>query len=80
MEDLRKKFSLDANISRVMQETKNFHQGPPSTLVLLYCKFLIENQLTRESGSFVTDSSVTIFSPVCLLIAQGAISGTIGIP
>ena len=31
VEDLRKKFSLHANISCVMQDTKIFHQGPPST-------------------------------------------------
>ena len=31
VEDLRKKFSVDAKISCVMQETKIFHQGPPST-------------------------------------------------
>ena len=73
LKEIRKKFSLDVNISCVMQETKIFHQGlppstgsckeeiffrfehflcytrnenfspsPPSTLVLLYCKFLIE--------------------------------------
>ena len=38
------KFSLDANISCVMQETKLFHLGPlPSKILLLYCKFHIEN-------------------------------------
>ena len=50
VEDLRKKFSLDANISCVMQETKFFHQGPLSTLVLLYCMFLIENHFAQFVG------------------------------
>ena len=51
LEDLRKKFSLDANISCVMQETKIFHQGhPPLTLVLLYCTFLIENHAVQFDG------------------------------
>ena len=29
LEAVKKKFSLDVNISCVMQETKIFHQGPP---------------------------------------------------
>ena len=54
VEDLRKKFSLDAKFSCVMQETKIFHQfPPPSTLALLYCKFLIENLSVQfDSGRF----------------------------
>ena len=50
VEDLKKKFSLDANIYCVMQETKIFHQGPLSTLVLLYCMFLIENHFVQFVG------------------------------
>ena len=47
VEDLRKKFSLHANISCVMQETKIFHQGPPSTerfkeeILIRYKKILL---------------------------------------
>ena len=41
LEDLRKKFSLDANISCVMQETKIFHQGPPLNIsvTILYVPY-----------------------------------------
>ena len=46
VEDIRKKFSLRANISCVMQETKIFHQGPPSTgrfkkEILFRCEYFL---------------------------------------
>ena len=53
VEDLRKKFSLHANISCVKQKSKLFHQAPPLTLVLLYCKFLTEIHAVQfDSGIF----------------------------
>ena len=53
LEDLRKKFSLHANISCVKQKSKLFHQAPPLTLVLLYCKFLTEIHAVQfDSGIF----------------------------
>ena len=46
VEDLRKKFSVDAKISCVMRETKIFHQGPPSTgrfkkEILFHCEHFL---------------------------------------
>ena len=39
-----------------MQETKIFHQGPPSPLVLLYCTLNIENQAAQiEGGRFIEE-------------------------
>ena len=40
-----------------MQETKNFHRGPPpSPLVLLYCTLNIENQAAQiEGGRFMKE-------------------------
>ena len=57
LENLKKKFSFDANISCVMQETKIFHRGPPpSPLVLLYCTLNIENQAAQiEGGRFMEE-------------------------
>ena len=46
VEDLRKKFSVDAKISCVMRETKIFHQGPLSTgrfkkEILFRCEYFL---------------------------------------
>ena len=49
-DDLMKKFSIDANVSCVMQETEISHQCPSLTLVLLYCTFLIENHAVQFDG------------------------------
>ena len=46
LEDLRKKFSLDANISCVMQETKIFHQGPLPQLEYLRKKFSLDANIS----------------------------------
>ena len=45
-EDLRKKFSLDANISCVMQETKIFHKGPPPQLEDIRKKFSLDANIS----------------------------------
>ena len=47
---LKEEILLYAYISCVMQKTEIFHQGPPLTLVLLYCTFLIENHSVQFDG------------------------------
>ena len=58
VEDLRKKFSFDANISCVMQETKIFHPGPPSKILLLYCQFHIENYAVSFDGGILKEEII----------------------
>ena len=43
LEAVKKKFSLDVNISCVMQETKIFHQGPP---LLNWMKFSLDADIS----------------------------------
>ena len=47
MEYLSKKFSLDAKISYVMQETKKFHQGPDLKINFKSC-FMQETKTFRQ--------------------------------
>ena len=46
VEDLKKKFSFDANISCVMQEMKVFHQAPPPLLKDLRKKFSLHANIS----------------------------------
>ena len=46
LQDLRKKSSLDANISCVMEETKIFHQAPPPQLEYLRNKFSLDANMS----------------------------------
>ena len=47
VEYLSKKFSLDAKISYVMQETKKFHQGPALKINFKSC-FMQETKTFRQ--------------------------------
>ena len=49
-----------------MQETKNFHRGPPpSPLVLLYCTLNIENQAAQiEGGRFMEEKYYNRLRPL----------------
>ena len=46
LEAVKNKFSLDVNISCVMQETKIFHQGPPPQLKDLRKKFSLDGNFS----------------------------------
>ena len=61
--NLRKKLSLHANISCVMQETKIFHQGPPPQLEDLRKKFSFDANIScvmQETKIFHRGPPLTI--------------------